>query len=78
MPKFYGAKKIEGSQKWKVTLENLLYGLENGSFIDIKLGTSTLNQGKSTLKKVVRNNVDLNTTAKLLGFTMCGMTIKDH
>ena len=59
-------------------LENLLYGLENASFIDIKLGTSTLTQGKNIVKTVVRKKVDTGTTAKQLGFTMCGMTIKDH
>ena len=75
---FYGTKKLEGGKKWSIELDNLLYGLENASFIDIKLGTSTLTQGKGRIKTVVRNKVDTDTTAKLLGFTMCGMTIKDH
>ena len=42
LPEFYWAKKTKGGDKWKICIENLLYGLENGSFIDIKLGTSTL------------------------------------
>ena len=75
---FYGAKKLEDGKKWRIELENLLYGLENASYIDIKLGTSTLTQGKGRLKTVVRKKVDMDTTAKMLGFTMCGMTVKDH
>ena len=45
---FYGARKIENKEKWMITIENLLYGKEHGSFIDIKLGTSTLTMGKDS------------------------------
>ena len=51
---FHGAKK-DGANRWKITLDNLLYEMENASYIDIKLGTSTLTQGKGAIKKVVRN-----------------------
>ena len=41
VPKLYGIEQ-DKSGKWKICIENLLYGLENGSYVDIKLGTSTL------------------------------------
>ena len=67
-------------EKWMITVENLLYGMENGSFIDLKLGTSTLTSDKE-------GRVYLETTRKLLdefwtcsgayGFTICGMNMKN-
>ena len=49
VPRFIGADdsggrglKPDGNGKCKITLENLLFGRENASFVDIKLGTSTL------------------------------------
>ena len=44
VPKYYGCDDSGGevSNSCKITLENLLFGKENASFIDIKLGTSTL------------------------------------
>ena len=44
LPMYYDDRQNEDSrgEKWDITVENLLYGKENGSFIDLKLGTSTL------------------------------------
>ena len=78
LPLFYSAQQKKDSQKWSLCIENLLYGKENGSYIDIKLGTSTLTQGKCCIKKVVRETVDMDfTTSYNLGFTICGMNLKD-
>ena len=58
----------------------MLYGLENASFVDIKLGTNTLTAGKegNLFKKTSRDIVDVEmTTSHLLGFTVCGMNLKD-
>ena len=62
-----------------IVIHNLLYGLENGSFVDIKLGTNTLTAGKENnlIKKKTRDVVDVEiTTSHLLGFTVCGMNLK--
>ena len=61
-----------------MTIENLLDGLENGSYIDIKLGSSTLTMNSSLRKKLSRDYVDKDfTTSYALGFTVCGMNLKD-
>ena len=58
-----------------ITVENLLYGLEKGSFIDIKMGTSTITRntkkkGAEEIKR--RNEKDEKTTTAELGYTICG------
>ena len=61
-----------------MTIENLLFGLENASYIDIKLGSSTLTMNASMKKKLTRDFVDKDwTTSYALGFTICGMNLKD-
>ena len=80
VPKFYGMERLsDKSNKCKITIENLLYGKENGSFIDIKLGTSTLTKGsKNLIKKATRDVMDKDvTTSDFMGFTVCGMNLKD-
>ena len=54
LPKFYWSKDMGGG-KHMICIENLLYGIENGSIIDIKLGTSTLTSGKNCCKRFIRN-----------------------
>ena len=64
----------------EIVIHNLLYGLEKGSFVDIKLGTNTLTAGKENnlIKKTSRDIMDVEiTTSHLLGFTVCGMNLKD-
>ena len=76
LPKLYDVKEEDG--EWKVCIENLLYGREFGSFVDIKLGTSTLTQGKGNVKKVIREKVDMDfTTSYNMGLTICGMSLKN-
>ena len=80
VPKFYGIETIDNASKKKITIENLLHGKENGSYIDIKLGLSTLTAGKegNLIKKKTREIVDVDvTTSDLMGFTVCGMNLKD-
>ena len=63
-----------------MTVENLLYGMEKGSFIDLKLGTSTLTSDKEgrfyleTTRKMLDN---LWTCSGEHGFTICGMNLMD-
>ena len=76
LPQFYGLEETDG--KWRIKIENLLYGREFGSYADIKLGTSTLTQGKGKIKSVIRQISDMDrTTSDSLGFTICGMNLKD-
>ena len=59
VPKYYGADLTASSGgKIDMTIENLLHGLENGSYIDIKLGSSTLTMNSSLRKKFTRDFVD--------------------
>ena len=64
---------------WMITIENLLYGMENGSFIDLKLGTSTLTAEKEgniylQARKAIQDSY---TCSDKYGFTICGMNLKD-
>ena len=63
-----------------ITLENLLYGKENGSFIDIKLGQSTVTQDcikRGTIVTKVRELNDYMRTTGEHGFTVAGICLKD-
>ena len=77
MPEYFGAEQLEDGAKWKICLQNLLYGFEKGSFVDIKLGKSTLTENSGSFKTVRQNLTDKMTTANSYGFTICGMTIKN-
>ena len=47
LPKYHDDGPHEkDAEKWMITVENLLFGKENGSFVDLKLGTSTLTSDK--------------------------------
>ena len=47
LPMYYDDTPNEDNpEKWMITVENLLYGKEQGSFVDLKLGTSTLTSDK--------------------------------
>ena len=47
LPKYHDDGPHEKDpEKWMITVENLLFGKENGSFVDLKLGTSTLTSDK--------------------------------
>ena len=59
VPYFYGAEqKLGDPYKWLITTQNLLYGLEKGSFVDIKLGTSTLTDHSGLIKTAKCNIID--------------------
>ena len=61
-----------------MTLENLLYDLDNSSYIDIKLGSSTTTKGSGLSKSLIRDIIDQDyTTSYQHGFTICGMLLKD-
>lgn len=79
VPQLYAVKDTIDPKMKEIVIHNLLYGLENGSFVDIKLGTNTLTAGKENnlIKKKTRDVVDVEiTTSHLLGFTVCGMNLK--
>ena len=79
VPKYYGADmNASAGGKIDMTIENLLHGFDNGSYVDIKLGSSTLTMNSSMRKKLTRDFVDQDfTTSYSLGFTICGMNLKD-
>ena len=80
VPHLYSVNDTGDPKMKEIVIQNLLYGLENGSFIDLKLGTNTLTKGKDRkiVKKATRDVMDvLVTTSDLLGFTVCGMNLKD-
>ena len=58
-PIFYGSEpNKEDDTKASITMENLLFGLENASFIDLKMGTSTITQNT---KKKGQSEIDRRT-----------------
>ena len=80
VPHLYGVNDTGNPKMKEIVIENLLYGLEYGSFVDIKLGTNTLTKGKekNLVKKGARDFMDVEvTTSHLMGFTVCGMNLKD-
>ena len=81
LPMYYDDSPFEKDpEKWYITVENLLYGKEKGSFIDMKLGTSTLTSDKADRVTSIasRHMVDnLYTCSGKHGFTICGMNLKD-
>ena len=80
VPHLYAVNETGNPKMKEIVIENLLYGLENGSFIDLKLGTNTLTAGKekNLVKKKTRDIMDVEvTTSHLLGYTVCGMNLKD-
>ena len=59
VPNFYGAD--EQPDKCTLTIENLLYGKESGSYVDIKLGTTTVTvdaMRRGTLIVAMRDRTD--------------------
>ena len=80
VPKYYGCDDSggEASNACKITLENLLVGRENASFMDIKLGTSTLTlDAKQRGVEESRAKKDKERTSFEHGFTICGLCFKD-
>jgi hypothetical protein len=85
-PKFYGSKDVEvnGKQRVELCIENLNCNDDivstTCSFMDIKIGTSTLthngiSKGEAFIKD--RAAKDAETTTTSLGFCICGFVIKD-
>ena len=82
VPRFFGGDDSGGSEagKCKITLENLLFGRENASFIDIKLGTSTVTldcrvRGAEAVER--REKHDKERTSSEHGFSITGICLKD-
>lgn len=84
MPKFHSIEKQADSKKWQLAIENCLAfdgkPSETCSFMDIKLGTSTLTingEAKGADFIANRQTKDEKTTSATLGFVICGYLIKD-
>lgn len=78
VPKYYGSYEENGEKK--IMIENMLHEAPNASFIDIKLGTSTvtLNTLKKGAEEIARRELkDSKTTSAELGYTICGFCQKD-
>ena len=70
----------ESPDKCTITLQNLLYGKENGSYCDIKLGTSTVTVDavrRGTHVVYLREITDRQRTTSEYGFTLAGICLKD-
>ena len=79
VPAFYGERTSEEG-KSEIGLENLLGAAPNASFMDIKLGTSTitlntLSKGQGEIAR--RTAKDKKSTTPELGFIVCGYCQKD-
>ena len=76
---YYDAKEIENDEKgkWSITIQNLLYGKEKGSFMDIKLGTSSETEGASEEKQAKRLAMDKERCTFEHGLTVVGVNLKD-
>lgn len=75
VPKFYGSQSNEDKTETKIGLENLLNPAPNASYMDIKLGTSTItiNTLKKGEQEIARRTAkDKQTTSEELGYTICG------
>ena len=79
VPEMFGCQNEY--EPYTITLENLLYGKENASFVDIKLGTSTVTldaQRRGTLVVKAREFTDwYGRTSYEYGFTLAGICLKD-
>ena len=76
----HGSKESSDVNKCTITLENLLYGKENGSYVDIKLGTTTVTVDavrRGTHIVYMRQRTDSQRTTEEYGFTLAGICIKD-
>ena len=81
VPNFIDAnEKYDKGTFCTITLENLLYGKENGSYADIKLGVTTVTVDairRGTLIVAMRERTDQSRTTADYGFTLAGMCLKD-
>ena len=79
VPAFYGGQAIENDPKdmWEMTIENLLYGKENASFMDVKMGTSSATLGSNEEKVARRLIKDKKRCSFEHGITICGVNLKN-
>ncbi|CAD8092522.1 unnamed protein product [Paramecium sonneborni] len=61
-----------------ITMENLTYGLENGSIIDLKIGYKTYNPNGSALKREKEIKKAIQCDQKYMGFRVAGIKIRDQ
>lgn len=76
LPHFYEATKNKDGV-CHMTSENLLYGRENASYMDIKLGTSSCTLGASDEKKQHRLETDEKRCTAKYGYTIVGCKFKN-
>lgn len=76
IPHFYGSKKGD-DHVCHIMTENLLYGRENASYMDIKLGTSTCTLGASEEKRQRRLANDQKRCTAEHGYTIVACQLKN-
>ncbi|CAG9330582.1 unnamed protein product [Blepharisma stoltei] len=76
VPKFYGSQSIDGNNY--VVLENLLWGYDNPSIMDCKIGKVTWTRDHSPPRCVTQQLRASKTTTSSLGFRITGLLIKDR
>lgn len=75
IPKFYGV--VEKNDKKYINIENMIYGKENGSTIDLKLGKITAHISSSK-EKLDRDYIkSQQSTSGELHFKVTGCNIKN-
>lgn len=73
LPKYYG--EIEGSDG-RIGLENLTYGMKSPCVLDLKLGTSSVEEDESSfLKRMKMNALDVLTRTKAAGVRLEGLSM---
>lgn len=58
-------------------MENLTYGLENGSIIDLKIGYKTYNPNGSALKREKEIKKAKQCDQLIMGFRIAGVKVRD-
>ncbi|CAD8184624.1 unnamed protein product [Paramecium pentaurelia] len=61
-----------------ITMENLSYGLENGSIIDLKIGYKTYNPNGPAIKREKELKKAAQCDQKYMGFRVAGIKIRDQ
>ncbi|CDW72872.1 UNKNOWN [Stylonychia lemnae] len=76
LPKYHGHHEEDG--EIHIKLDNLMFGMENASILDLKMGTSsiTVNTPKKLYEKVSQK--DAKTTSVSLGFRVTALIVKDE
>lgn len=76
VPNFYGVGDVDGSHC--VVLENLLFGVENPSILDVKIGKITWTPHHSILKQRQKQIKVVTTTSGTVSYRISGLIIREN